>query len=59
MIMGLLVGPIRASLQISDTQFSLLAELAFSVFYALLNLPLARIADAGSRRFSLVSVHVG
>ena len=34
MIMGLLVGPIRESFQISDTQYSLLAGLAFSLFYA-------------------------
>ena len=37
MIMGLLVGPIRSSFQISDTQYSLLAGLAFSIgFLALL-----------------------
>lgn len=50
MIMGLLVGPIRESFQISDTQYSLLAGLAFSLFYAFMGLPLARIADRGSRR---------
>ena len=50
MIMGLLVGPIRASFEISDTQFSLLAGLAFSLFYAIMGLPLSRIADKGSRR---------
>lgn len=50
MIMGLLVGPIRESLQISDTQYSLLAGLAFSLFYAVMGLPLARIADSKSRR---------
>lgn len=50
MIMGLLVGPIRASFQISDTQYSLLAGLAFSLFYAIMGLPLARIADSKSRR---------
>ena len=50
MIMGLLVGPIRESFQISDTQYSLLAGLAFSLFYALMGLPLARIADNGNRR---------
>lgn len=50
MIMGLLVGPIRESFQISDTQYSLLAGLAFSLFYALMGLPLARIADSKSRR---------
>ena len=50
MIMGLLVGPIRDTFQISDTQYSLLAGLAFSLFYALMGLPLARIADSRSRR---------
>jgi predicted MFS family arabinose efflux permease len=50
MIMGLLVGPIRQSFQISDTQYSLLAGLAFSLFYAVMGLPLARIADSRSRR---------
>jgi len=50
MIMGLLVGPIRETFQISDTQYSLLAGLAFSLFYAIMGLPLARIADSRSRR---------
>ncbi|MEE2637207.1 MAG: MFS transporter [Acidobacteriota bacterium] len=50
MIMGLLVGPIRDSFQISDTQYSLLAGRAFSLFYAVMGLPLARIADSRSRR---------
>ena len=57
MIMGLLVGPIRQSFQISDTQFSLLAGLAFSLFYALMGLPLSRIADRGSRR-NLIAVGI-
>lgn len=55
MIMGLLVGPIRESFQISDTQYSLLAGLAFSLFYAIMGLPLARIADRGSRRNLIVA----
>ena len=54
MIMGLLVGPIRESFQISDTQYSLLAGLAFSLFYAIMGLPLARIADRSSRRNLIV-----
>ncbi|MEZ5557832.1 MAG: MFS transporter [Pseudomonadales bacterium] len=54
MIMGLLVGPIRESFQISDTQYSLLAGFAFSLFYAVMGLPLARIADARSRRNLIV-----
>lgn len=50
MIMGLLVGPIRSTFQISDTQYSLLAGLAFALFYGFMGLPLARIADSKSRR---------
>ena len=53
--MGLLVGPIRESFQISDTQYSLLAGLAFSLFYAIMGLPLARIADRSSRRNLIVA----
>lgn len=49
MIMGLLVGPIRQSFEISDTQYSLLAGLAFAIFYAIMGLPLARIADRFNR----------
>ena len=54
MIMGLLVGPIRESFAISDTQYSLLAGLAFSLFYAVMGIPLARIADSRSRRNLIV-----
>ncbi|HAT26692.1 MAG TPA: MFS transporter [Gammaproteobacteria bacterium] len=49
-----MVGPIRESFQISDTQYSLLAGLAFSLFYAIMGLPLARIADRSSRRNLIV-----
>ncbi len=57
MIMGLLVGPVRASFGISDTQFSLLAGMAFAVFYAIMGLPLARIADRKSRK-NLIAVGI-
>jgi len=49
-ILTLLVGPIRAHLNISDTQFSVLHGWAFVSVYALLGLPIARLADRGSRR---------
>jgi MFS family permease len=49
-IITLLVGPIREDLAISDFQFSLLHGLAFALFYALLGLPLGRLADRYSRR---------
>ena len=48
-IITLLVEPIRADLQISDTQFSLLHGLAFSIFYAVMGVPIARLADRKSR----------
>jgi MFS family permease len=48
-ILTLLVAPIRASLQISDTQVSLLHGLAFAVFYTVLGIPIARLADRAHR----------
>jgi len=48
-VIALLVGPIRADLQISDTQFSLLGGLAFAIFYAVMGIPIARLADTRSR----------
>ena len=50
MILSLLVEPIRTALDISDTQVSLLIGLAFAIFYTLLGLPLAWIADRHNRR---------
>lgn len=49
-ILMLLVAPIRAHLDISDTQFSVLHGWAFVSVYAVLGLPIARLADRGSRR---------
>ena len=48
-IIALLIEPIQADLQISDTQFSLLHGLAFAIFYALMGIPIARLADSSSR----------
>lgn len=67
-ILGLLVTPIRRDLDISDTQMSLLMGLAFALFYTILGLPVARMADSRSRRgiiawgiaaWSLMSVACG
>jgi MFS family permease len=49
-ILTLLVAPIREHLGISYTQFSVLHGWAFVSVYALLGLPIARLADHGSRR---------
>jgi len=48
-VISLLVQPIREDLQISDTGFSILQGLAFAIFYALMGLPIARLADTKSR----------
>lgn len=49
-IFGLLVKPIRADLNINDTQYSLLAGFAFAVMYTFSAIPLGYIVDNGSRR---------
>jgi MFS family permease len=48
-ILNLLVEPIRADLNISDTQMSLLLGASFAIAYAVFGLPLARLADNGNR----------
>lgn len=55
MILSLLVAPIRAALEISDTEVSLLIGLAFALFYTVLGLPIAWIADRWNRRNLIVS----
>lgn len=53
----LLVGPIRKSLAISDTQLSLLHGFAFAIFYTVLGLPLGRLVDQ-YRRTSIIAAGV-
>ncbi len=56
-ILNILAEPIKADLQLSDTQLGLLAGPAFAVFYAVLGIPIARYADRGStNRVSLISI---
>ncbi len=56
-ILSLLVQPIRRDLGLSDTQISLLAGFAFAVFYSVLGVPIARLADRVNRRY-LIAVGV-
>ena len=49
-ILALLVDPIRADMDITDTQMSLMMGLAFGIFYTLLGIPIGRLADRASRR---------
>jgi MFS family permease len=46
---GILVQPIKESLHISDTGMGLLTGLAFSFFYSVMGIPIARLADRWSR----------
>jgi MFS family permease len=48
-ILTLMIEPIKHDLQLSDTQFSLLHGLAFSLFYAFMGMPIAVLADRFSR----------
>jgi MFS family permease len=50
LILALLIGPIKRDLHLSDSQMGLLIGLPFAVFYSLLGLPIARLADRSSRR---------
>jgi len=45
----LMVDPIRASLQISDTQLSLLHGFAFALFYTVMGIPIGRMVDQKRR----------
>lgn len=47
--LGILVQPIKDELQISDTAMGLLTGFAFAVFYAVMGIPIARLADRWSR----------
>ena len=48
-ILGLLIGPIKADLGLSDTQIGLLLGPAFAVFYVLMGLPIGWLADRARR----------
>jgi MFS family permease len=49
MIIGLLVEPMKADLDLSDTEISLLQGLAFAVFYTFAGIPIGRFIDRSSR----------
>jgi predicted MFS family arabinose efflux permease len=48
-IVGILAVPIKAELHLSDSQLGLMGGLAFALFYTLLGIPIARLADRVSR----------
>ncbi|MFK7731166.1 MAG: spinster family MFS transporter [Pseudomonadales bacterium] len=48
-IIVLLIEPIKRDLHLTDTDVSLLYGLAFAVFYTLMGIPIARLADTKNR----------
>ncbi|MFK8051418.1 MAG: MFS transporter [Woeseiaceae bacterium] len=48
-ILGLLIEPIKADMDLSDTQIAILLGPAFAVFYATMGLPLGYLADKRRR----------
>jgi len=48
-ILGILVQPIKEDLGVSDTMMGFLGGIAFATFYTVLGIPIARLADKGSR----------
>lgn len=54
-MLAILIPDIKAELNLSDTQIGVLTGLAFTLFYATLGIPIARLADVFSRR-AIVSV---
>ena len=48
-IVGILAVPIKAELHLTDSQLGLMGGLAFALFYTLLGIPIARMADRVSR----------
>ncbi|VWD38591.1 major facilitator transporter [Burkholderia contaminans] len=48
-VLVLMIEPIKRDLHLSDTQFSLLNGFAFSLFYAVMGLPVAYLADRYAR----------
>jgi len=48
-VLSLLVDPVKLTLELSDTELGAIQGFAFSVFYVLAGLPLARLSDRGHR----------
>lgn len=55
-ILSILLEPIREEFGLTDTQIGLMSGFAFSLFYSLFSIPLARFADRHSRTLLIVWV---
>jgi MFS family permease len=57
-IVGILAVPIKAEFDLSDTQLGLMGGLAFALFYTVLGIPIARLADR-INRVSIMAIALG
>lgn len=57
-LINLLAQPIKEDLDLSDTQLGLVTGIAFGLFYAVLGIPIARLADRGNR-VSIAAAAIG
>jgi predicted MFS family arabinose efflux permease len=49
-ILAILLEPIKAEFDLSDTKLGFLTGFSFALFYSIMGIPLARLADRSSRR---------
>ena len=52
-VIGVVLEPIKAEFQVSDTMLGLLSGIAFALFYATAGIPVARWADRGDRKLAI------
>jgi predicted MFS family arabinose efflux permease len=57
-VIAVLLEPIKAEFELSDTQLGLLTGIAFALFYATLGIPIAWLADRYNRR-NIIAVAMG
>ena len=50
LILGFLIDPIKADLQLSDTEAGLLLGVAFALFYVTMGIPIGRLIDTRSKK---------
>ncbi|MEX6631923.1 spinster family MFS transporter [Hyphococcus lacteus] len=56
-VISILLEPIKQEFDVTDTQLGLLSGLSFAIFYSILGIPIARLADHGDRPL-LISISI-
>lgn len=58
-VIAILIEPIKAEFGVSDTLMGFLSGLAFALLYAVMGIPLGRLADSGFSRRNMVAICCG